>query len=183
MIVRTRFAPSPTGTLHVGSIRTALFSWLYAKHHKGQFILRIEDTDQARSTQVSVQAILDGMAWLGLEYDEGPFYQTDRYARYQAVAEQLLAADQAYYCTCSKTRLETLRAQQLANKQKPRYDGHCRNLNKIADATTAAVIRFKTPLAGSVQFKDEVYGLIEIAQQELDDLVLVRSDGHPTYNF
>ncbi len=182
MTVRTRFAPSPTGFLHVGGVRTALFSWLYAKRHQGQFILRIEDTDQERSTQESVQAILDGMAWLGLDCDEGPYYQTQRYERYNQVAEQFLSECKAYRCECSKERLESLREAQLAAKEKPRYDGHCRNKNLgVTDAPY--VIRFKNPTSGIVSFKDEVYGDIHVDNNELDDLILVRSDGHPTYNF
>ena len=182
MVVRTRFAPSPTGFLHVGGVRTALFSWLYAKHHHGQFILRIEDTDHERSTQESVQAILDGMAWLGLDSDEKTVYQTDRYDRYQEIAEQLLREKKAYRCVCTKERIEVLREQQLANKEKPRYDGHCRELNLPA-TDEPHVIRFKNPTEGLVAFHDLVYGDIQIDNKELDDLVLVRSDGHPTYNF
>ncbi len=182
MVVRTRFAPSPTGLLHVGGVRTALFSWLYAKRHKGVFILRIEDTDSERSTQESVQAILEGMEWLGLTSDEGPYYQTQRYDRYKEVAEQLLAEGKAYRCTCSKERLESLREQQLADKQKPRYDGLCRDKN-LLDSSEPFVIRFKNPHNGIVSFADEVYGDIEVDNQELDDLIMVRSDGHPTYNF
>ncbi len=183
MRVRTRFAPSPTGFLHVGSARTALFAWLFAKHHQGQFILRIEDTDEVRSTSESVEAILSGMAWLGLNYDEGPIYQTDRYARYQALAEQLLAEEKAYYCTCSKARLESLRETQLELKQKPKYDGHCRHKNLLPADGESYVIRFKNPLEGIVAFSDEVYGEIQVDNHELDDLILIRSDGHPTYNF
>lgn len=182
MTVRTRFAPSPTGFLHVGGVRTALFSWLYAKHHNGQFILRIEDTDRERSTQESVQAILDGMAWLGLNFDEGPYYQTERYARYQQVAQQLLEEGKAYRCQCSKERLEALREAQLAAKEKPRYDGHCRN-QSLPDSGIPYVIRFRNPDGGIVSFHDEVYGDIHVDNSELDDLILVRSDGHPTYNF
>lgn len=182
MVIRTRFAPSPTGLLHVGGVRTALFSWLYARHHGGQFILRIEDTDQERSTAESVQAILDGMHWMGLDYDEGPFYQTKRYDRYQAIANQLLENGQAYRCLCSKERLETLRAAQLEAKEKPRYDGHCRDLT-IETGDAPHVIRFRNPQTGVVAFKDEVYGDIHVENSELDDLILVRSDGHPTYNF
>ena len=126
MNIRTRFAPSPTGFLHVGGVRTALFSWLFAKHHGGQFVLRIEDTDSERSTEASVQAILDGMHWLGLDYDEGPVFQTSRYPRYQQVLQQLLDSGHAYRCDCSKARLEALRASQMEAKIKPRYDGHCR---------------------------------------------------------
>lgn len=182
-MIRTRFAPSPTGFLHVGGVRTALFSWLYAQHHQGQFILRIEDTDQERSTAESVQAILDGMQWLGLSWDEGPFYQTQRYPRYLEVIEQLLANGQAYRCTCSKERLEILREQQLTAKEKPRYDGHCRDAHIAADINQPYVVRFKNPLEGRVHFVDQVYGEIQVDNQELDDLILLRSDGHPTYNF
>lgn len=182
MSVRTRFAPSPTGLLHVGGVRTALFSWLYAKHHAGQFILRIEDTDAERSTKESVDAILSGMAWLGLTCDEGPIYQTDRYNRYRELAQQLLDENKAYRCYCSKERLETLREQQLDAKEKPRYDGHCRDKN-LAAADVPYVIRFKNPADGMVSFKDEVYGDIHVDNRELDDLILIRSDGHPTYNF
>lgn len=182
MVVRTRFAPSPTGYLHVGGVRTALFSWLYARHHHGQFILRIEDTDQERSTKESVQAILDGMAWLGLDYDEGPVYQTERYGRYRQIAEQLLNEGKAYRCVCSKERLESLREAQLAAKEKPRYDGHCRD-KQLPEGDTPFVVRFKNPQEGVVAFSDQVYGDIHVDNRELDDLILVRSDGHPTYNF
>lgn len=182
MMVRTRFAPSPTGFLHVGGVRTALFSWLYAKHFGGKFILRIEDTDQERSTSESVQAILDGMSWLNLDHDEGPFYQTQRYDRYREIATQLLESGQAYRCTCSKERLEMLREAQMAAKEKPRYDGHCRNL-ELAAGSEPFVIRFKNPELGAVQFHDQVYGDIQVNNSELDDLILMRSDGHPTYNF
>ncbi|WP_131794812.1 glutamate--tRNA ligase [Fluoribacter gormanii] len=182
MTVRTRFAPSPTGFLHVGGVRTALFSWLYAKRHQGEFILRIEDTDQERSTKESVQAILDGMAWLGMDYTEGPYYQTERYERYNQVAQQFLDEGKAYRCECSKERLEALRTEQLAAKEKPRYDGHCRDKN-LPSSDKPFVIRFKNPGQGTVSFHDEVYGEIHVANSELDDLILVRSDGHPTYNF
>jgi|TARA_R110002126_G_scaffold175960_1_gene324555 glutamyl-tRNA synthetase len=183
MVVKTRFAPSPTGSLHVGSVRTALFAWLYAKANQGQFILRIEDTDEARSTQASVQAILDGMAWLGLASDEEPEYQTARYARYQEISDAWLASGQAYRCTCSKERLETLRATQMENKEKPRYDGHCRGRDVQPTADESYVVRFKNPQEGVVSFEDRVYGPIHVANQELDDVILVRSDGNPTYNF
>ncbi len=141
MLVKTRFAPSPTGVLHVGSVRTALFAWLFARHHNGEFILRIEDTDQLRSTSESVQAILDGLDWLKLNYDQGPIFQTQRYQRYQEIAEQLLKEGKAYRCQCSKERLEVLRNEQLSKKEKPRYDGHCRNLS--LNKEDAPVIRFK----------------------------------------
>lgn len=182
MVVRTRFAPSPTGFLHVGGARTALFSWLYARRNQGQFILRIEDTDSERSTAESVQAILDGMEWLGLDYDEGPFYQTDRYSRYTEMAQKLLQEGNAYRCHCSKERLEALRDAQLTAKEKPRYDGHCRDKN-LVESDQPYVVRFKNPQHGVVSFTDEVYGEIHVNNQELDDLILVRSDGHPTYNF
>lgn len=181
MVVRTRFAPSPTGSLHVGGVRTALFSWLYAKRHGGEFILRIEDTDRERSTEASVKAILDGMEWLGLHCDEGPFYQTERYPRYMDIAQKLLDEGKAYRCYCSKERLNHLRETQLAAKEKPRYDGHCRDLQSNVDAPH--VVRFKNPAEGVVSFHDKVYGDIHVNNRELDDLILVRSDGHPTYNF
>ncbi len=182
MVVRTRFAPSPTGFLHVGSVRTALFSWLYAKHNQGQFILRIEDTDQERSTQESVQAILDGMEWLGLDFDEGPFYQSQRYPRYREMASKLLEEGNAYRCVCTKERIETLRDTQLAAKEKPRYDGHCRDKN-LPETEAPFVVRFKNPQDGVVSFNDEVYGAITVENKELDDLILIRSDGNFTYNF
>lgn len=179
--VRTRFAPSPTGDLHVGGVRTALFSWLFAKHHQGQFILRIEDTDQVRSTTQSVAAILDGMAWLGLEADEGPYYQSQRLDRYREVAQTLLDKGLAYRCNCSVERLDKVREAQMAQGVKPRYDGHCRQAN--VSATEPHVLRLATPQTGEVRFDDMVYGEIVVSNQELDDLVLVRQDGNPTYNF
>lgn len=182
MTVRTRFAPSPTGYLHIGGVRTALFSWLYAKRNQGQFILRIEDTDRERSTEESVQAILDGMAWLGMDFDEGPFYQTQRYDRYKEVVQQLLDEGKAYRCECSKERLEKLREDQIAAKEKPRYDGHCRDKG-LAHSDKPHVIRFKNPQEGVVTFSDEVYGDIHVNNSELDDLIIVRSDANPTYNF
>jgi glutamyl-tRNA synthetase len=182
MKVRTRFAPSPTGFLHVGGVRTALFSWLFAKRHQGEFVLRIEDTDRERSTQESVQAILDGMEWLGLSCDQGPYYQTDRYPRYQEISQQLLDEGKAYRCYCSKERLERLREQQLADKEKPRYDGFCREKTGL-DPNQPHVIRFKNPQEGVVAFTDQVYGDIQVENSELDDLILIRTDGNPTYNF
>jgi glutamyl-tRNA synthetase len=181
MTVRTRFAPSPTGYLHVGGARTALFSWLYARKHKGQFILRIEDTDLERSTQESVNAILEGMDWLGLDYDEGPFYQTKRFDRYKEVIQQLMDQGDAYYCYCSKEELEELREQQRAAKQKPRYDGRWRDRTDSIPGVEP-VIRFKNPLAGSVIVKDVVRGDVEFQNSELDDLIIARADGSPTYN-
>jgi glutamyl-tRNA synthetase len=183
MTIRTRFAPSPTGYLHVGGVRTALFSWLYARKHSGQFILRIEDTDRKRSTEASVNAILEGMAWLGLQPDEGPFYQTQRFDRYQKVIEQLLAEGKAYYCYCSKERLEKIRAEQLVRKQKPRYDGHCRHLTSPPDTNLNPVIRFKNPNLGEIIVRDLIKGTVIFNNNELDDLIIARSDGTPTYNF
>ena len=182
MVVRTRFAPSPTGNLHVGGVRTALFSWLYAKKNNGQFMLRIEDTDKERSTKESVEAIIDGLSWLNMDYDEGPIYQTDRYSRYESIANQLLNEGKAYRCYCSKERIEALREEQIAQKEKPRYDGHCRDKNLPAE-DKPFVVRFKNPKDGKVSFHDEVYGEINVDNSELDDLILVRSDLNPTYNF
>lgn len=185
MVVRTRFAPSPTGDLHIGSARTALFSWLYARHHGGQFILRIEDTDQERSTQASVDGILESMAWLGLDYDEGPFYQSQRFDRYQSVLETLLTHNHAYRCYCSKERLEALRNEQISKQKKPRYDGKCRHihLKKPSITDQPFVVRLRNPEQGTVAFLDEVHGSITTQNAELDDLILARSDGTPTYNF
>ncbi len=181
MKVRTRFAPSPTGYLHLGGARTALFCWLFARKHKGEFVLRVEDTDRERSTDESVQAILDGMQWLGLDYDEGPFFQTERYGRYNEVIDQLIESGHAYRCYCSKERLDEMREQAIAEKRKPRYDGTCRERTD-AEAGVDPVIRFKTPLDGKVVIDDLVKGTIEIDNAELDDLVIRRSDGNPTYN-
>ena len=183
MMVRTRFAPSPTGYLHIGGARTALFSWAFARKHGGKFVLRIEDTDLERSTQESVQAILDGMAWLNLDYDEGPYYQMQRLTRYQEVAEQLLRTNQAYYCYATKEELDLLREGQRAAGQKPRYDGRWRDNKSIPPQGIKPVIRLKNPLEGEVVFDDLVKGRISVANNELDDLVLMRSDGTPTYNF
>lgn len=180
-MVRTRFAPSPTGYLHIGGARTALYCWLYARRHKGTFILRIEDTDLERSTPESVQAILDAMDWLNLGYDEGPFYQTKRFDRYREVADQLLAEGKAYRCYCTKERLENLRDEQMKNKQKPRYDGLCRERTAALDQPY--VIRFKNPQDGVVEFEDTVSGKLTFANTELDDLIIARTDGTPTYNF
>jgi len=182
MVVRTRFAPSPTGSLHIGSVRTALYSWLYAKKHGGIFVLRIEDTDQERSSQASTDAILQGMEWLGLDYQEGPYYQSKRFERYQSVIDQLIVTGHAYRCDCSKERLEALRHQQLLDKQKPKYDGRCRHLDLPA-STPSFVVRFKTPLEGEVSFVDLVHGEVSFQNSELDDVVLRRSDGICTYNF
>jgi len=181
MSIKTRFAPSPTGYLHVGGARTALFSWLYAKKHQGKFVLRIEDTDLERSTQKSVDAILEGMNWLGLDYDEGPIYQTQRFDRYQQVIQQLLDQGDAYYCCCSKDELDEMREAQKLRKEKPRYDGRCRQDNDKND-TLEKVIRFKNPEEGEVIIDDLVKGQIIIKNKELDDLIIARSDGTPTYN-
>ncbi|MGD8407910.1 MAG: glutamate--tRNA ligase [Thiohalophilus sp.] len=180
MSIRTRFAPSPTGYLHIGGARTALFSWLHARKHGGRFVLRIEDTDLERSSAESVNAILEGMTWLGLEYDEGPFYQTERFERYHQVIDQLLAEGHAYRCNCSRERLDTLREQQMARKEKPRYDGHCRHREVSADEPH--VIRFKNPLEGQVVIDDLIRGRVIVQNSELDDLIIRRTDGSPTYN-
>lgn len=182
MTIRTRFAPSPTGFLHVGGARTALFAWLQARANNGTFILRIEDTDLERSTPESVQAILDGMAWLGLDHDEGPIYQTHRFERYAEVVQQLLEQNKAYHCYCSKNRLESLREQQMKDGIKPRYDGKCRHLDKAPD-DIRPVVRFRNPQGGNVVFDDLVRGTISISNEELDDLIIARPDGSPTYNF
>lgn len=187
MIVRTRFAPSPTGFLHIGGARTALFSWAYAKKHGGDFILRIEDTDVARSTPEAVQAILDGMQWLGLDYDEGPFYQMQRMDRYKQVIQKMLHEGSAYYCYCSKEELDALRESQMQQGLKPRYDGRWRpEAGKVLPSPPQdipPVIRFKNPQSGHVVWNDLVKGEISIANQELDDLIIARADGTPTYNF
>ena len=182
MAVVTRFAPSPTGLLHIGGVRTALFSWLYARHHGGQFILRVEDTDRERSNQEAVQVILDGMDWLGLKADAGPYYQTQRFDRYREVLAGMVSSGHAYHCFCSKEELEALRAQQSAAKQKPRYDGRCRDL-KAPKPGVAPVVRFKNPLVGDVVVEDQVHGRVVFQNCELDDLIIARSDGTPTYNF
>jgi glutamyl-tRNA synthetase len=182
MIVRTRFAPSPTGFLHIGGLRTALFCWLYARRHSGQFILRIEDTDLERSTEAAIQQILDGMEWAGLIQDEGPFFQTKRFDRYKEVIEEMLAEGTAYRCYCTKEELEQMRAQQTARGEKPRYDGRWR---ERTDSLPGApfVVRFKNPLSGEVVVDDVVHGPVVFQNSELDDLIIARSDGTPTYNF
>ena len=187
MTVRTRFAPSPTGYLHVGGARTALFSWAFARHFGGTFVLRIEDTDLERSTPEAVQAILDGMSWLGLQHDEGPFYQMKRMDRYSEVLADMLAKGTAYYCYSSPEEVEAMRERQRAAGEKPRYDGTWRpEAGKTLPAIPAGrkpVIRFKNPLDGEVSWTDVVKGQITIANRELDDLVIARPDGTPTYNF
>jgi glutamyl-tRNA synthetase len=180
MSLKTRFAPSPTGYLHVGGARTALFSWLHARKHGGRFVLRIEDTDLQRSSAESINAILEGMAWLGLEYDEGPFYQTHRFERYNEVIQELLDKGLAYRCNCSRERLDALREGQMQRKEKPRYDGHCRGLQ--IDPGEPHVIRFRNPQEGSVVIDDRIRGKIIFSNAELDDLIIRRTDGAPTYN-
>jgi glutamyl-tRNA synthetase len=181
MTVCTRFAPSPTGYLHIGGVRTALYSWLFARRHGGEFILRIEDTDLERSTMESVNAILEGMTWLALEYDKGPFYQTDRMKRYREVIQSLLDQGRAYHCYCTKEELDALRAEQMARKEKPRYNGLCRSRTEPREGVSP-VVRFRNPTEGQVVVNDLVRGRIVISNSELDDLIIARSDGSPTYN-
>ena len=181
MNIRTRFAPSPTGYLHIGGARTALFSWLYARHHGGSFVLRVEDTDLERSTPESVNIILEGMAWLGLDYDEGPFYQTERFDRYREVIQQLLDSGQAYYCYCTREKLDVMRAEQRARGEKPRYDGRCRTPTG-SHPDVPPVVRFRNQAEGCVIVDDLIHGLITFKNSELDDLIIARSDGTPTYN-
>jgi len=188
MNVRTRFAPSPTGFLHIGGARTALFSWAYARRHGGTFVLRIEDTDLERSTEASSNAILDSMQWLGIDWDEGPFFQMQRLPRYKEVAERLIAAGHAYPCWATREELETTREQQRARGEKPRYDGRwrperARAAGLVPPRDRAPVVRFRTPEAGEVGWHDLVKGLIAFPNAELDDLVILRADGVPTYNF
>jgi len=185
MTIKTRFAPSPTGYLHIGGARTALFSWLYSKKHNGSFILRIEDTDKERSTQEAVDVIIEGMQWMGLEHDEGPFYQSQHTERYQQVIQQLLDENKAYKCYCSKDELDNMREKQKMAKQKPRYDGRCRHLTAPPPGKedVSPVIRFKNPIDGKVIINDLIKGRIIIDNKELDDLIIARGDGSPTYNF
>jgi len=182
MAVVTRFAPSPTGLLHVGGVRTALFSWLYARRMGGKFILRVEDTDRERSTDEAVRVILEGMSWLGLGHDEGPFYQTQRFDRYRAVIAQMLKDGTAYRCYCTKQELDQMREQQMARKEKPRYTGLWRDRTDAREGVEP-VIRFKNPLEGAVVVEDLVHGSVTFQNTELDDLIIARSDGTPTYNF
>jgi len=183
MTVRTRFAPSPTGYLHIGGARTALYCWLEARHRGGSFVLRVEDTDRERSTPEAVRAIIDGMAWLGLEHDEGPVFQTDRMARYHAVAQALVAAGKAYYAYETREELDAMRARQMEQGLKPRYDGYWRDRPEPPRDDPNRVIRFRNPVGGNVVFHDRVKGRIEWSNEELDDLIIWRSDNHPTYNF
>ena len=182
-MIRTRFAPSPTGYLHIGGARTALFCWAFARRHGGKFILRVEDTDQERSTQASVQAILGGLSWLGIDWDEGPYYQMQRLDRYREVAEQLLRDGRAYRCYCTKEELDAMREAQTARGEKPRYDRRWRDSTETPPPGRPAVIRFKNPLDGEVTWNDLVKGPVTVSNDELDDLVLLRGDGVPTYNF
>jgi len=183
MKIKTRFAPSPTGYLHVGGARTALYSWLFARNQGGEFVLRIEDTDLERSTPEAIEAIMDGMNWLSLEWDEGPYFQTKRFDRYNAVIDEMLEVGTAYKCYCSKERLEQLRETQMANNEKPRYDGRCRHDHTHHAADEPCVVRFANPQDGSVIFDDQIRGPIEFSNMELDDLIIRRTDGSPTYNF
>ncbi len=182
MTVRTRFAPSPTGVLHIGSVRTALFCWLYARHHGGQYVLRIEDTDRERSTAENVEAILDGLAWLGIDADEGPFYQSQRFDRYREVVDDWLASGRAYHCYCSRERLTEVRERQMEAGEKTRYDGHCRDGAEPVPGVSP-VVRFRNPADGEVVIDDLVRGRVVFSNTELDDLIIARSDGAPTYNF
>jgi len=184
MTVITRFAPSPTGLLHIGGVRTALFSWLYARRMGGQFILRIEDTDLERSTPAAVQVILEGMKWLGLDHDLGPYYQTQRFDRYKEVIGEMVKAGTAYHCYCSKEDLDAMRADQQARKEKPRYDGRCRHGKGPGPASgRPPVVRFANPEEGATVVEDVVHGAVTFQNKELDDLIIARSDGTPTYNF
>ncbi|HEX6637677.1 MAG TPA: glutamate--tRNA ligase [Steroidobacteraceae bacterium] len=184
MTVVTRFAPSPTGMLHIGGVRTALFSWLYARRNQGQFILRVEDTDLERSTPEAVRVILEGMAWLGLDHDQGPFYQTQRFDRYKEVIAEMVKAGKAYHCFCSKEELDAMRADQQARKEKPRYDGRCRHGKGPGPGSgRQPVVRFANPEEGATVVEDVVHGQVTFQNKELDDLIIARSDGTPTYNF
>jgi glutamyl-tRNA synthetase len=180
MIV-TRFPPSPTGYLHVGNARTAIFNWLYARHMKGKFVLRIEDTDTERSTQEAIDAIFEALEWLGIDWDEGPYYQTKRLEIYNSYIERLIEAGEAYYCSCSPEEIETMRQKAMAGGGKPKYDGTCRN--KGLSNSEGAVVRLKAPLSGSTIVEDVIKGSIEFQNEELDDFILCRSDGIPTYNY
>ena len=181
MTVVTRFPPSPTGYLHLGTARTALYNWLFARGRHGRMVFRLEDTDRERSTQAAVDAILESMTWLGIDYDEGPYYQTQRFDRYREAVGDLLAADRDYPCYCSRERLDALREAQMAAKEKPRYDGLCRD-NPAANNGAPPVIRFRTPLSGTVVVDDHVRGAVTFQNSELDDLIIARSDGTPTYH-
>lgn len=180
--VRVRFAPSPTGFLHIGGVRTALFNWLYAKQQRGVFILRIEDTDQSRSTDESIQAIIDGLRWVGLDWDEGPYRQTERMELYRSYAMKLFEGGQAYWCVCKAEELEARRKEAEARGLSPRYDGRCRHLG-ITQPSGEAALRFKAPLSGQTVVDDLIKGKIVFDNSVLDDLIILRSNGYPTYNF
>ena len=180
MKIKTRFAPSPTGDIHVGGARTALYSWLFARNQGGEFVLRIEDTDLERSTQQAIDAIIDGMKWLNLDWEQGPYFQTKRLDRYNAVIDDMLAQGTAYKCYCSKERLDALRKTQMVNGKKPRYDGRCRYNNE--NSGSPCVVRFRNPQEGSVIFYDLIRGPIEFSNQELDDIIIRRTEGSPIYN-
>jgi glutamyl-tRNA synthetase len=182
MTIRTRFAPSPTGYLHIGSVRTALYCWLFARHHGGDFLLRIEDTDRERSTQPAIDAIHEAMAWLALDADEEPIYQTQRFARYAERVADLLAAGRAYHCWCTPAELDAMRAEAQSKGLKPRYDGRCRTRTE-PKAGVRPVVRFRSPSEGKVVVNDKAKGTVEFDNAELDDLIIARSDGTPTYNF
>ncbi|CUX95850.1 Glutamate--tRNA ligase [Candidatus Mikella endobia] len=183
MKIKTRFAPSPTGNLHIGSIRTALYSWLFACKNQGKFVLRIEDTDLERSTKLSIEAILDSMNWLNLNWDEGPYFQTERLNRYNFIMNDMLLKKTAYKCYCSKERLTYLRQLQLIQKEKPKYDGYCRNNDKYHADNEPYVVRFSNPQTGTIIFNDLIRGTIQVKNQEMDDLIIRRTDGSYTYNF
>jgi glutamyl-tRNA synthetase len=182
MNIKTRFAPSPTGYLHIGGVRTALFCWLYARHFGGHFVLRIEDTDRERSTQESIDAILTGLEWVGLDWDEGPFFQSERFDRYRACADEMLEAGTAYHCYCTADELNELRAEQVATGRNPRYDGRCRSRVEPRP-NVEPVIRFKMPQTGEVAIDDQVRGQVVFSNEELDDFIIVRADGTPTFHF
>jgi glutamyl-tRNA synthetase len=185
--VRVRFAPSPTGYPHLGNIRTALFNWLFARHHGGRFILRIEDTDMTRRVEGAVEVILDSLRWLGLDWDEGPYFQSQRLPAYRETVDKLLKEGHAYLCYCSPERLETMRQEQARQKRPPKYDRHCRDLTqeertRLESSGTTPVVRFSTPLEGETSFHDLVYGQVTFRHDTLDDFVLLKSDGYPTYH-
>lgn len=183
MSVVTRFAPSPTGKLHIGSVRTALFSWLYARRHNGEFLLRIEDTDRARSTREATELIFESLAWLGIDYDREPLYQSQRLNHYQSNANSLVESGRAYFCTCTRERLDALRADCVERNIKPRYDNKCRDLGLKPSKSAPSTIRFRNPTQGTVTVEDLVQGDVEYQNSELDDLIIIRTDGTPTYNF
>jgi len=181
--VRVRFAPSPTGHLHIGGVRTALFNWLFARHEKGVFILRIEDTDRERSTPEAIQAILDGLKWVGLDWDEGPIYQSARLALYKEHAERLMAEGKAYFCYCTEEELEARRTAALARKELPKYDGRCRRRSGPVPSGISPAVRFMAPQTGQTTVDDQIKGQVTFDNAQLDDLIILRSNGLPTYNF